>query len=717
MASLGLESGDDDKHSTFESIEDDDWSRQVETDETTGVHTEDVTNVAGCHDAPRPPRELSLKEKLVMRERERRIETERARLKRQFVLSNQTVGVDGQSGDQTGQQLPLPPPSRTSEGETLGEESVVAHPDEEDESEDRRLGFNMERFLRNSDSFNPQLETMEEETGVLMERFLSEPVLPNQTVDPITRSVSFEVDGQTEARNSSLVLSDTAFENQLPHGDVHDSSSDTISTSTRALEEPRVLRLTEADMQELAAIDEVSIGNAPPSERADSEIGDLAGFPQVSHDNHASFSAGTPTTAMDSASLLSATVKSEHELSAQGSVIGVASDIAEPSSPAADSHDTHSVDETAEIANQTRSLSDADIVPAQPSSLTQNDTQLTEELPNTLIGADALRRGPSPEQWSQSAAEMAPYGSSTEGASSYIARANGTRPLIPVPQLPPLSTAEKAPHCSEETMPLLDDVPPEIITRNLDKHTECQHADTSQSGMTSMIETLRSGLERHNAECATESDKYVKGSMCFRGTSCWDRVFSLHSLTLFAVCNSRVVGHLVGSTTQMIFLVIFLHSWIWKLSNDNETGKYDDCVTLAGFIVIANSASGNFAVQTSFLFMKAVQKSHMTTQSLKTWILAESAASCLIGLCLGTVAGVAVYVLFRKEIALSFVAFGANVFIFGLAGFTGTAAPFLVNRFRFGPFPSRVTVLASSLQDLTGFVVFLACYQAMELLR
>jgi hypothetical protein len=279
--------------------DDDDWSRQVETDETVTGALHDDSSVrmesvqeeeVGNEVVPRPKHpELSLKERLVLRERQRRIETERARLKRQFALNN---GGD-RDGDDGGN-------NRETEGSvaegTLGEESTIAHPDDESNDQEK-LGFNMERFLRNSDSFDPQLQpATDSHNSTLMERFLNDPVIPQ--VDPqveqvessraseVQRTVSFDVEriqneeaeartGQgyasslEEAMNLSVgtnsvqveVDDDEAERDPLTsatsieaHGSVTGSDARSSTTPVTA-DEPRVLRLTEADMQEMAAIE------------------------------------------------------------------------------------------------------------------------------------------------------------------------------------------------------------------------------------------------------------------------------------------------------------------------------------------------------------------------------------------------------------------------------------------------------------------------------
>lgn len=352
--------------------DEDDWSRRVETDETmvnlehhddrmmmmesvveeATINNNEHSNIH--HRGPHSQRELTLKEKLVMREREQRIETERARLKRQFALSHAEESVeslvllDHTESDhddrnhlnagllQQQQQQLTEEVSRVDndyDNNTLGEEeSIVAHPDEETRDE-AHLGFNMERFLRNSDTFDPQAKEVDDDImkkspdqGVLMERFLNEPVIPEISIAAINEQENRGLSSNANGTLHESVLwlpSDSALipsmHEHVTASGIHSSSTlieadrDDIIVSRRnpvddhpsdvvSSDEPRVFRLTEADMEELAAIDEASIGNAPPSEREDtlSETGDLAGFVGL---NAVPFtgnmSTDTPTTAQD----------------------------------------------------------------------------------------------------------------------------------------------------------------------------------------------------------------------------------------------------------------------------------------------------------------------------------------------------------------------------------------------------------------------------------
>jgi len=321
---------------------------------------------------PLPRREEpTLKEKLVDRERQARVETERARLKRQFALSS-----DG--GAAEGGEVLLHRENGSVAG-TVGEESSVAAPpteqEEVNEEDDRKqLGYVMERFLRGDvKQEEEQVEKPSPEPGVLMERFLAEPVVVEQhdavSTDDVDQHVDFQVDekilvDEVDMLNPpevSLPLVNQDLNIQLPPPvtdtgpiDSHDDSElETTAGSIRSYstvtnaslaqvgaidvdaiedaqeihtadgsreheesshqssaDEPRVFRLTEAEIQEMAAIEEASIGNAPPSERDDtfSEVGDLVGDLGAPRglDPVGDFSAGTTTTALESASITSA---------------------------------------------------------------------------------------------------------------------------------------------------------------------------------------------------------------------------------------------------------------------------------------------------------------------------------------------------------------------------------------------------------------------------
>ena len=168
---------------------------------------------------PLPQRaEPTLKERLVERERQARVETERARLKRQFALSsNGGAAVVEESDDMHASK------ENGSVTGTLGEGSSVAalptdHPDEDDR---KQLGYVMERFLseRGDVSAGEEKEDAKPkaETGVVMKRFLAEPFLVEQ--DGV---VEDDEEGTKMSAEVGVVDPDTQV--FVERGDVEDSN-------------------------------------------------------------------------------------------------------------------------------------------------------------------------------------------------------------------------------------------------------------------------------------------------------------------------------------------------------------------------------------------------------------------------------------------------------------------------------------------------------------
>ena len=299
------------------------------------------SSATASHILPPQP-ERTLKEKLVERERQKRIETERARLKRQFALSHRVEESAEEEGAKEDESIVG----------TVG--SVAANPpdiegEDQEGTNSEGLGYAMERFLlereavvsgeTNGGVVRQENVLQENETGgVVMERFLAEPVVPPTgdvagevpIVDPEPPAPSLPEPTQIPASNvhRSDSVDGIMDENEEPAnlelhgvrresdvgasgsfstmGDGMDANAATVdamgdiegittdpgspmqaTSSVSSGDQPRVFRLTEREIQEMAAIEEASIGNAPPSEREDtfSEVGDLiGGFGDVPND-------------------------------------------------------------------------------------------------------------------------------------------------------------------------------------------------------------------------------------------------------------------------------------------------------------------------------------------------------------------------------------------------------------------------------------------------
>jgi hypothetical protein len=427
-------------HAVGNSGDDDDWSRQVETDTEidrmsssvmmegdvddmeTSAGNRSSMNLASTMDAVAAPEsipsmspgsalldreststglapkreEKTLKEKLVERERQRRVETERARLKQQFALSGDGGVAADEDSTSGGAYDVLALRENGSVAGTVGEGSIVAQIDTFD-NESQKLPYPMERFLQDQGNVIEEEPTRESQRDVqnqgifVMERFLQEPVNVDSQVQGISeverptvdRSVSFDMEphltpsstggdlpahrgstrevtapesipsllgshddflnnsesedvGASVAGNISIAnASMTCITSEDPHiGDLGEGSDasemdgDAVMVS-RSLEihpvhvpespsvdrspssdQPRFFRLTEAEIEEMAAIDEASRSNAPPSDRDDfsdsSFVGELVSdFPGPMVDHVGTLSQGTPTTAMESASMAS----------------------------------------------------------------------------------------------------------------------------------------------------------------------------------------------------------------------------------------------------------------------------------------------------------------------------------------------------------------------------------------------------------------------------
>jgi Divalent cation transporter len=355
--------------------EDDNWSRQVETDDLVRVPSS-VLEDDLREEAPVPQREEpTLKEKLVERERQRRVETERARLKRHFALRESVTEEEGGDNEAAVDE---------SVAGTVGEGSVVAPVEVLEEG---GMTYPMERFLQGqgtnldehgATSRDPLRDVQNQ--GVVMERFLQEPVVvepatdderghPNSTGE---RNVSFDMDSPgspprspalMNLRTSSMgsapeevtatpprsvngmdysVTLSTSIDVNTPgesgtsvggitfdddvariadlvgvdeaprRHTLDDQSSSLLPLESPTLgDQPRVLGLTQAEIEELAAIEDVSQQNAPPSDRDDlstsSFVGELVTDFGNGMDHHGgtTYSQGTPTTAMESTSIQS----------------------------------------------------------------------------------------------------------------------------------------------------------------------------------------------------------------------------------------------------------------------------------------------------------------------------------------------------------------------------------------------------------------------------
>jgi len=225
---------------------------------------------------------------------------------------------------------------------TVGEDTVAPIETLDDETS-TNMNYPMERFLKEQQHGDRDGEGSDVLLGkppgskeathpVVMERFLKEP--PAEAAaggyegGGLPASLAVVPPGESLLGNGTLTVSDASdspsahhrphhhhhHHHHRHHHHHHHSNNDSPLAEPRSItgelalpspsqEEIRiVLRLTEAEIQEMAAIDDASRSNAPPSERDDiSELGELVSdFGMVVHTDHQNLSQGTPVTAMES---------------------------------------------------------------------------------------------------------------------------------------------------------------------------------------------------------------------------------------------------------------------------------------------------------------------------------------------------------------------------------------------------------------------------------
>lgn len=355
--------------------DEDNWSRQVETDDiiqrmpssVTGGETntfDDDDDGQGSSAVveenddsreqqqqsvliPQPRPQPTMKEKLVERERQRRVESERARWKRQFAMAahaeaehDEDDNKNGSSGDTNAYGNNIASSAiadhdrsfvtdRNSVAGTVGEDTVAPIDTLEEDNNDPNMNYPMERFLQDQheteiedDSVrsNQNNSAKKETQGVVMERFLQEqPTAPtNGFVTEVETSSSLSAVAPLHVGsvpNESSVGS--IINNELPLLNLPSNDSTTNNVENELTGEPIggnsfqspsqqprvILRLTEAEIQEMAAIDDASRSNAPPSERDDiSELGELVSDfgTGLTHIDNQNMSQGTPVTAIES---------------------------------------------------------------------------------------------------------------------------------------------------------------------------------------------------------------------------------------------------------------------------------------------------------------------------------------------------------------------------------------------------------------------------------
>lgn len=748
--------------------DDDNWSRQVETDSI-------------VEDGFVPRREEpTLKEKLVERERQRRVETERARLKRQFALREEIVEDEGETGSVAG---------------TVGEGSIVAPV--ESLLEDEKMNYPMERFLQEQGTIlEEDVETnMKRDTqGVVMERFLQEPVLVEPASDigddhPQSmgeEGVSFEMnlptipDSPKGIRSTSSVAGESIpevstpprsrdFDNTppgldtpgqgtpylanvsmdcvnseetglshlaIPETPTPDAGEDILHTSPHSLvppespmlDQPRVLGLTQAEIEELAAIEEVSQQNAPPSERDDlsasSFVGELVsdfGGPINDQTGATTLSQGTTTTAMESASIFSgmhsvqrtvSETPDEHQsiddalgnasvnsnlMSAGESVSVTANPPSElghedtlfsplpdlPDTPAPEYHMSERRDEPddlSDMATLNAGVVNRRIRPGMVATpVMHRSSSGPEKVDFDLDGFDYDKDAPpSPSigMHNLSATDLW-----SPGSKMSLERSPFRPQFLPRTQTPPDFEERNGRNTCSETTPLIPDIPSEIVTKGDQNHTlrRLQYA----------FHLMRNESPEVRAQ---SSKKYLQSTS-------WQRAVSERSLPLaLTVLLELPVVLMIAGRSDSLFIHLgrsTFVSWI--------------CLLFLG-----NALSGSVGLQTSSLTAHAIACGQVTLQNYGRWLRQEIGATSIIGLGIGTFLGLVALALSRGNLWFGVTMMLSQTCGILTAGVTGALIPPLVALGSNSRASRWTGLLETALQDLIStYVMVVLSYKLL----
>ncbi|CAJ1934308.1 unnamed protein product [Cylindrotheca closterium] len=791
------------------SLDDDNWSQQVETDETVHMapsvvmeemegsphhvpsiadnNSDDLTSdrrLLSASNGLAPKREEpTLKEKLVERERQRRVETERARLKRHFALSSNDAGAPSvESGEPDGSV----PRENGSIAATIGGGSSVAFFDPNDE-EGQRLTYPMERFLQDQGVIEEEsTRDVARDGGVLMERFLMEPVVvvdspsvsreDNQHIDG---SASFEVEphSQEETVGAVRVPPEEPVIDRTPSDPVEGMGvgEQTASSADGAAlpdteqisfpaspsmdhsfgyDEPRVLRLTEAEIQEMAAIDEMSRSNAPPSDRGDisesSFVGELmSDFATPQIENMGWVSQGTGATEMESASAdhsRSERTMSEHDGSPTINIPGTAS----VSSNAVSSTDASvAANPPSEIEGDEALLSpiqsrlesldnpigseedashgDDSLAPMPvddpgPPDLLQEPGQAEMRIVNRQIrpGMVPRNRGAiaSPLRRSISAPDNLSFDVSgfdydKEEVSPESPIVN-QEDVLPSDMWSPGSNMSWSPSLKRSVQAATTPVSIPVLPSYSDNNDETEgvklNPRLSRNQMNAMGTKAQSG--------PTVPTKVPTFPQMQNGeVDIFDRIRISNSVdSSYQNANRR--QYLEGTIVQRAFpergvilsislllevpILLMICGGSDKLFDILGQSKYQ---LFVGILPICTAVSGNVALQTSELTVRAIIQGQVNRKSYTSWILKEIGASAYLGLAMSTVVGVLCLFLGGFHLAFVSVMAGAQFLSILLAGLTGSIVPLLATKIFGDEGKSWNSAIVTAAQDLVGSAV------------
>ncbi|OEU10628.1 hypothetical protein FRACYDRAFT_247170 [Fragilariopsis cylindrus CCMP1102] len=747
-----------------------------------------------------PPRreEPTMKEKLVERERQRRVESERARWKRQFAMAahaeseydeddnnnnnnnnnninNGSTGAiifgdtispdDGAITDhdsfvndrnginsmvQAGTSV-----TGTSVAGTVGEDTVAPV----ETLDDDIVSYPMERFLQDQqqptmgggdDGSKTLLGKNETKQDFVMERFLQEP--PTVTGGGGGSSTISSPSKDHQNNTGDNIPSDLPSNNNTTNNDgdlpVELSADHNNIDLPSPSQEPRVVfGLTEAEIQEMAAIDDASRSNAPPSERDDmSELGELVSdfgglTPHVLENQN--MSQGTPVTV-----ILSTSSSGGH-----GGIDGhsFSSNIVASSAGGGDAGNT-----SADFENEMKMEGNENIInrtmrpgmfnykrskPRNDDMKNLPDTQYSDQIANSnehdhIDGFDFDKNEPSSprspsivhdqkgittrtELWSPGFSPdgdrteknitvsdaflpaFEGYGSTDHDVETQRFGSGRTGKMNFIATNDSLAKVCKNGNIVDgEQKPLLEGIPPAVSVKN-HSHIRGSSWNSLQSvrsmgDLDSLADSIFSDIRSQSAatllSISNDADAYLGSSILQRAFP--ERSFALIVTLIFELPTLFMIS---GGSDQLCALI--------------GRRRYTILISL---LPITSAISGNVGLQASTLTTRAISHHQVRKDNFKSWLLKEMGAAVYIGVGMGLVVGTMAFVMGHQSFAFALTIFFAQFIGILTAGFTGTLAPLLFTFIFERDSGKWGGPLETAVQDVVGsFAMIVISYRIM----
>lgn len=158
-------------------------------------------------------------------------------------------------------------------------------------------------------------------------------------------------------------------------------------------------------------------------------------------------------------------------------------------------------------------------------------------------------------------------------------------------------------------------------------------------------------------------------------------------------------------------LVNLLTAFVAGLVISSFSSTIDKIVIIASFMPIVAGVAGNSATQALAVTIRRISTDRINTSQTFKVVLKELIVGLANGLLLGTITGVAAYLLGGNPM-LGLVVFLAMVGNLLIGGFAGSAIPLFLNRLKVDPAVAS-SILMTALTDILGFTLLLGLASAI----